>query len=41
MEYVQKHFSKEHLRALQNFLCALISQLVCTLCLRGRPANIV
>jgi len=28
MEYVQKHFCKEHLCALQVFLCALVSRLV-------------
>jgi len=27
---VQKHFWKEHLRALQVFFCTFISQLVCT-----------
>jgi len=30
MKYVQKHLWKEHLCALQVFLCVLISQLVCT-----------
>jgi len=30
MKYVPKHFWKEHLRALQVFLCALISRPVCT-----------
>jgi len=30
MKYVQKHFSKDHLCALQVFLCALVSRLVCT-----------
>jgi len=29
MKYVQKHFLKEHLCALQVFSCALISRLVC------------
>src|SRR6218665_296399 len=28
MEYVQKHFWKEHLCALQVFLCVLVSRLV-------------
>src|SRR6218665_669673 len=30
MKYVQKHFWREHLCALQVFLCAPVSQLVCT-----------
>jgi len=30
MKFVQKHVWKEHLCALQVFLCALISGLVCT-----------
>ena len=30
MEYVQKHLWKEHLCALQVFLCALVSRPVCT-----------
>jgi len=29
MKYVQKHFWREHLCALQVFLCAPVSQLVC------------
>ena len=29
MKYVPKHFWKEHLCALQVFLCVLVSQLVC------------
>src|SRR6218665_962807 len=29
MKYVQKHFWKEHLCALQVFFCALVSWLVC------------
>src|SRR6218665_3851592 len=29
MEYVQRHFWRGHLRVLQVFLCALVSQIVC------------
>jgi len=35
MKYVQKHFWKEQLRALQVFLCALVSRLI-IVCARTR-----